>query len=199
MLVQRGWRGTYYTSLQLAGQGGLLEEHFSMDDLQSLVRDGHELACHTYRHLAAKACSVKDYVEDVEDNATRLAEMMPGQRFHSFAFPMGAANPEIKRLLSRRFSSLRSTIQGLHVGKVDLNLLMSNPLYSGHVSIEQVNRLVEHNQRVKGWLIFYTHDVTDKPSRFGCTPEYFAQVLHCVSQANSQVMPVCEVVNPLLR
>ncbi len=48
ILKNFGARGTYYVSLGLMNTSNDLGEQFRLDDLHSLVKDGHELASHTF-------------------------------------------------------------------------------------------------------------------------------------------------------
>jgi hypothetical protein len=46
--------------------------------------------------------------------------------------------------------------------------------------------------RQNGWLIFATHDVCESPTRFGCTPRFFKQVVDYASKSGATVLPVHE-------
>ena len=41
-----------------------------------------------------------------------------------------------------------------------------------------------------GWLVFATHDVCDKPTRFGCTPAVLEDILQAVVDSGAKVLPV---------
>ena len=49
---------------------------------------------------------------------------------------------------------------------------------------------------VAGWLIFYTHDVADAASRYGCTPQQLDEIAG-FAKAHSEVLPVRDVVSRL--
>ena len=36
--------------------------------------------------------------------------------------------------------------------------------------LKQIHRVFDEAVATNGWLIFYTHDVADTPSPWGCTP-----------------------------
>lgn len=52
--------------------------------------------------------------------------------------------------------------------------------------------MIADTARNGGWLILYTHDVCEKPGRFGCTPEEFARLLGAARDSNLQVLTVNE-------
>ena len=50
ILRERGLAGTYYASFGLMGRTAPTGEIFTREDLDELIRQGHELACHTFDH-----------------------------------------------------------------------------------------------------------------------------------------------------
>ena len=61
ILEECGGRGTYYTAMGLLGGHDDYGEYFRSSDLRSLVDRGHELANHTYSHVAAGDVSLKNF------------------------------------------------------------------------------------------------------------------------------------------
>jgi len=53
---------------------------------------------------------------------------------------------------------------------IDLGLLRSIPLYS-RLGREYLNSYFKELDVLGGWIILYTHDVSQNPSAFGTTPE----------------------------
>jgi peptidoglycan/xylan/chitin deacetylase (PgdA/CDA1 family) len=48
-----GFKATYYVSLGLMGKELPVGPAFINEDIEKLMKDGHELGCHTYDHLDA--------------------------------------------------------------------------------------------------------------------------------------------------
>ena len=40
------------------------------------------------------------------------------------------------------------------------------------------------------WLVFYTHDVSARPSLYGCTPATLERVVQCVAAAGIRILTV---------
>jgi hypothetical protein len=40
--------------------------------------------------------------------------------------------------------------------------------------------------------VFATHDISEKPSRFGCTPSLFESVVGWAADSGSKILPVVE-------
>ncbi len=50
--------------------------------------------------------------------------------------------------------------------------------------------LIERSARPRSWLIFFTHDVGETPSPYGCTPALFEHALESALTLGCQVLPV---------
>jgi len=53
-----------------------------------------------------------------------------------------------------------------------------------------VKALIDDNARARGWLIFATHDLSGDPSPFGCTPDFFEQVVQWSVESGARILPV---------
>lgn len=111
----------------------------------------------------------------------------------NYAYPMGRTNSRTKWCLGRHFESARGTNAGINVEATDLNALRANSIYS-HNGIDSAYNLIDEVESNGGWLIFYTHDVRDDPSPFGCTEDDFERVLNRVAERKIRVRTVMDVV-----
>jgi peptidoglycan/xylan/chitin deacetylase (PgdA/CDA1 family) len=190
ILQSHGALGTYYVSFSLMGKESDLWAHFTHGDIESLLDDGHELACHTYRHLNGRDTDPAEYFADVSRNSLEAARLFPGIRLANFSYPFGAVTLGTKRSLGSRFRSCRATTPGINVGNTDLKMLRTNRLYEDRVPLRHVEKLIEENARRRGWLLFYTHDVSEAPSHYGCSPGYFEAVVRAAIESGGQLLPV---------
>lgn len=190
LLAERGFRGTYYTALGLAGTIGESGPHFSLRDIRRLVDLGHELGCHTFAHCNAWSTRPAEFEASVLLNASALREYVPGSRFETHSYPISHPRPETKRRLSRHFSCCRGGGQRHNVGVVDLNYLASFFIEQAHGDIRPVKDAIDANRDEGGWLIFSTHDVDTSPSRFGCTPAFFENVVAYAAASGALILPV---------
>jgi peptidoglycan/xylan/chitin deacetylase (PgdA/CDA1 family) len=184
-------RATYYTALSFAGTVGNLGPMFDIDDLRAANTTGHEIACHTYSHADCVYLSAGEIVAETERNAAALAEVLDAP-MTNFAYPYGAVSLTAKAALSGRFASCRGTGEGINRRTVDLTDLRAVPLYPGSYDRDRLRRLIDENRTVGGWLIFFTHDVADQPSAFGCTPEQLEAIVAYAAET-SPVLPVRDV------
>ena len=190
ILETHGVCGTYYASLGLSERQGPEEPYFRRSDLGVLVQRAHEVGCHTHSHSLMGRLAVQDIRREIENNAKAVAELIPDYALSSFAYPGGGVTLRAKRTLGANFASCRSTEDGINAGKTDLNLLRANKIYTRLDNIDELLRLIDENQRHGGWLIFYTHDVRDEPSPYGCTPKDLETIVRAATASGSDVLTV---------
>jgi len=202
ILMRHGVRGTYYVSLGLMGKLSPMGPMFQAEDLQELLHLGHELGCHTFGHCHSWNTPSEIYERAIVENQKALTQVLPGITFETFAYPFSAPNLGVKRAAGRYFACCRggglSTRRGFpqaggqtfNSGVTDLNLLCAVFLEKIRDNPKAVKTLIDQNARARGWLIFATHDVRDRPSRFGCTPGFFEQVVRWSLESGARILPV---------
>jgi hypothetical protein len=75
---------------------------------------------------------------------------------------------------------------------VDLQFLRSTPLIDGEIDQGGIDRAFDEAQSTNGWLIFFGHDVTERPSPFGCTPGLLRHALDAASKRKIEVLTMAE-------
>ena len=189
ILAEHGVHATYYVSSGLARKETIMGEMFHREDLTALVAAGHEVACHTFDHVRCCDVESEELLKQCERNCQSLAETIGKYEPRNFSYPEGVVNPSAKRLLLSVYDTCRTTEHGINHGVVDLGFLRANPVYST-CRIEDLKSLIAANVQQKGWLILYTHDVNEHPSRYGCTPDYFREAVSAVLESGAEVLTV---------
>jgi peptidoglycan/xylan/chitin deacetylase (PgdA/CDA1 family) len=189
ILEEYGARGTYYTAMGLAGTENHLGPMFERDDLLALQAHGHEIACHTFSHRDCCRAPWAEITAEIDDNTAALSSLLGGSPVTNFAYPFGGVSVSAKAVLKARFASSRGTGRGINQGTVDLADLLSTSLYSHNFDRGQLCQLIDDARAGGGWLIFYTHDVSETPSPFGCTPAQFRSIVGYATE-NTTVLPV---------
>jgi len=191
-LAAHGARGTYYTAPGLMGATNELGEHFCAQDLVDLVAAGHELASHTQHHVSSRTMSADEYRAEVTKGDDALREVVSAGPSGNFSYPYGEVTVAAKKAAGQLCRSCRSTLAGYHGPTADLNLLRANQLYSNSIPFSRVTQLLARYARPGHWLIFYTHDVRDTPSPYGCTPRYFEDSVRCAIDAGARIVTVAD-------
>jgi peptidoglycan/xylan/chitin deacetylase (PgdA/CDA1 family) len=191
ILEKHGVRGTYYVAFGMSGSDHNQGPIADLAQIRETHQRGHELACHTFSHLDCSRASATAIIDDLRRNADGFSELL-GFAPSNFAYPYGRYLLPTKRLVGPRFASCRGTAGGSNRGAVDLAALRGTSIYAPQYDEQALRRLIDRNREIGGWLIFYTHDVADAPSPYGCTPRQLeAIVAHAVERAT--VLPVREV------
>lgn len=187
-----GARGTYYAAAGWMDAGPSAGDRYRTADLPDLLRDGHELGTHTFSHVSCRKLSTEAYAAEIAKGHEALYQLVGDGASGNFAFPFGAVTPAVKKAAALQCRSCRSTLSGCNGPVADLNLLRANRLYSDSVEFPRVRELITGAAQPGHWLIFYTHDVRDQPSQFGCTPRYFEDTVRCAVDAGLRVVTVSE-------
>jgi peptidoglycan/xylan/chitin deacetylase (PgdA/CDA1 family) len=171
ILEQHDARGTFYVAGAGCGAdspGGRLA---TPAQLRALHADGHEIGCHTYSHPAVSDLDHAELAADLESNRLFLSEIDRGITARNFAYPYGDLSFRTKRHLETRFDSCRSLLRGVNERTADLGALKTCPLEDATIDRAEILAFIASTVRTNGWLIFSCHDVEERPSRFGITPD----------------------------
>lgn len=193
ILAEYGKLATYYVSSALIGTTNGLGDIFRREDLVALSSAGHELACHTFSHVPCSALTNEQLLQNCEENRKSIAAAVGGYTVSNFSYPNGVVTVAAKTCLGSVYQSNRSSQPGINLDPIDLGFLRANPMYS-RFDIGKLKNLIRRNCEEKGWLIFYTHDVAERHSRYGCTPEYFREVVRCAVESGAEIEPIANVV-----
>lgn len=189
--------GTYFASLGISGQDSPCGKVFSPGDLSKVIDRGHELGCHTYAHCPAWSTDPASFETSIRHNNAALRDELPEATFRSLSYPISYPRPATKRRVSRHFCCCRGGGQTFNYGIVDLNYLSAFFLEQSSGNLNAVKRITMANQSAGGWLIFATHDIAPYPTRFGCTPEFFAEVVRFAVEVGADILPVARAYDAL--
>jgi peptidoglycan/xylan/chitin deacetylase (PgdA/CDA1 family) len=190
MLEQRGLRGTYFISAALAGQDSVMGPYGTREDVLAAAAGGHEIACHTFSHLDCGAAGEAAIEDDIARNEQALAQWGT-PRPTTFAYPYGDVSLAAKRVVGRRFCLSRGLHKGLIHRGTDLNQAPAIGI-EGPAGGIYGRRWLEHALQMRAWVIFYTHDVVENPSAFGCTPSVFRELVDRARASPCDIVTVAE-------
>lgn len=197
MLEAIGARGTFYIAGGLVGTVERDRKLISLDGCMDLARRGHELGCHTYSHNKLSRYTTAGLQMDLERNAAFLAECDGKTGRRNFAVPYTMSWPPTQAEFQRRFRSCRSGLYGINRGTIALYNLASVALGSGGPSLEAIEILLDELVEEPGWLIFYTHDVSANPTRFGYRYDEFSRLIEMVAARDCAISTVDEAITAL--
>ena len=190
---------TYYMSLGKLGIESPSGPIATYEVLINAIKEGHELGCHTFDHRHSWETKTENFVESVVKNRETLSSLIPNSQFQSLAYPICDPKPATKLKMSKLFECCRGGDQGFNIGPTDLNLLNAFFLDSRIGDpIDKIKVLIDQNTKEKGWLIFATHDVDDRPSKYGCSKNFLEKTVCHSVQSGSLLLPVGKACNYIL-
>lgn len=190
MVRDAGWRGTFYTAGGFCGRHVDGIDYFTHDDLIQADREGHEIGCHTFSHANLRTLTAPEILDELRLNAAFIREILPGYTFSSFAYPFGELRLRNKALLAKQFSMCRGVGGGLNAGRIDFAQLRSVLLGPGSFEDLRIDAWLERAVASKAWLVFFTHDISDDPSPYGCRASVFAKTIESIARRGIKVLPV---------
>jgi peptidoglycan/xylan/chitin deacetylase (PgdA/CDA1 family) len=185
ILENYGYRATYYISAGLIDRQTAVGKIADFDVIQDFCSRGHEIGNHTYNHLDCRKKGFWGIVRSIRRNRRTLTPWMSD----SFAYPYGAIDARARVAAGVCTTSARGVSFGINRTSIDLMHLKAARVYhreSLDISLGLVNECFAQG----GWLIFYTHDVSERPSDFGCTPENLNRLVRAVNDRKLTVMTV---------
>lgn len=190
VMARRGMRGTYYTAGGFCGRTVEETVFYDADDLRQLSAAGHEIACHGFGHQPTPTLTTEELTADADRNREFLRPFLKGEAPVSYAFPYGRVSPRTKRFYAPRFASVRGVHPGINAGRVDLAQLNTISLETRCWDEGAIEAAIQRALHDHGWLILYTHDVSETPSPYGSTPAMLDWALGRVAAARIEVLPV---------
>jgi peptidoglycan/xylan/chitin deacetylase (PgdA/CDA1 family) len=190
ILNRHGAGGTYYVSGGLTGQREEGLPCHLLQDIQSAARDGHEVGSHGFTHVRYSGLTDAEIDQDLERNTRFLSDVLGEASPISFSYPFGASRLRTKRRLALKFTTARGIRNGINRQVCDLSDLRAYPIFSGGMTEARIRDLIRRASETRGWLIFYTHDVSETPSPWGTTPALFEAAVREAVASGCRVLPV---------
>jgi peptidoglycan/xylan/chitin deacetylase (PgdA/CDA1 family) len=172
ILERHGARGTFYVAGRDCGTTSPgAPPCASIEQLKQVWENGHEIGCHTYSHPAVRYMSLDELGSELDRNQSLLKKINSNIAVRNFAYPYGDMSVRTKRYLEARFDSCRSGHAGINTVVADLGALNAWALESASLDRTKIADLIAETVQNRGWLIFYSHDVAEQPSRYGVSPD----------------------------
>ena len=190
VLEQHGVKATYYVSGGLAGGVNMERDQFRVEQLQALYAAGHEVGCHTFGHTSVLRMDRQALRLSLDANAAWVAGRLDGHRMTTFAWPFGDATLGAKRMLRERFVLARGVRDGINRWREDRGLIKSIGLERRRLPHYDLEGLMAEAAASNGWLTAYGHDVSDRPTDYGCTPDDLDRVLRLAKAAGLEIQPI---------
>lgn len=173
ILEADGVRGTFYISGGLAGRVEPGRTLIDMAGCKELAERGHEIGCHSHAHRDLRHVDGEALVEDLARNARYLDAIDPRPGRRNFAYPYNSGSFGKRAILADAFRTCRAAGEGINRGPTDPTFLRAVEIRQPQQHALGLARWIDALVARPGWLIFFTHDVSPRPTPHGCTAPGF--------------------------
>jgi peptidoglycan/xylan/chitin deacetylase (PgdA/CDA1 family) len=191
ILEHHGVRGTFYVTLGLEAPSMTDRKFIHGDEISRLHETGHEIGCHTHKHIDIGKTDTQETLRDCRDNIAAIKSILGDKiSVDNFAYPFGSVKLQAKKKLSGIYQTLRSTEFGINSRGTDLSFLRSVCLYSTSFRREHIEDTLARAIDNKAWLIFHTHDVSENPSKWGIGVNEFDWLVQLCLSKGCRIVPI---------
>ena len=195
LIEARGARGTFFAC---TSQLGSVQEHWtvaSAEAVRDLDQRGHEIGLHTHSHRPVFNMGAAEFEADLAANKAVLHRLVPGLARETFAYPFGFASLGRKRQLSRLVRASRSVVPGVNAGRLDPDFIKAVELIDCGLTRNRLDELMDETVARRGWLVFLTHDIAPRPSKFGASPDLMNAALDGAVRRGIDILPMREALD----
>lgn len=197
ILEENGVRGTFYIAGGLLGKIEPDRQLISAQGCRNLALSGHEIGCHTFSHEAVHRLSGIELEDDLNKNDALLDTFEPNATSRNFAFPYNRASLRHRHLFAKRYDTARGGGDRINRGTVNRSYLWGMEIRQPESDASALTAEIDAVVADPGWLIFFTHDVSDQPTPYGCRPDTFSMLVEYAIAKNCLVLPVRDALRHL--
>lgn len=162
-----GHAGFYACTSLMRARSPLMGDLFDSATLAELSGRGHEIGAHSHTHLDCGHATTATLERDIAENLVQLKNAGLDKTVSAFAFPYGETSFATKRWTSTVFSTSRGIKPGVNIGRCDRAQLRATELQDSEAHMKRAREMLKTCIQSKGWLMFFTHDVSNAPSPYG--------------------------------
>jgi peptidoglycan/xylan/chitin deacetylase (PgdA/CDA1 family) len=193
ILERFGAKATYYAAGDFCARRVEGIDYYDEQTLRDIDAAGHEIGCHSFSHEPGPLVGSELLADDLDLNAIFLNEALGRDAGpFSFAYPYGQLCSRTKKLMGDRYPSSRGIHPGVNGEHTDLAQLKAIALERRSWRASTVERWIATAKAQKAWLVFFSHDVSEDPTPYGCTPAMLEHALTAAREAGFDVLPVKE-------
>jgi peptidoglycan/xylan/chitin deacetylase (PgdA/CDA1 family) len=177
IVEKQGGRAGFYACTSLMGlRSPMMGEMFDAATLADLHARGHEIGAHSHSHLDCAKHNLSMVERDIGENLVALSEAGHSATVSAFAYPYGETTYAAKRWVGEVFATGRGILPGVNTGEADRSQLRAVELTPTAASRRRALAMLKTCIETKGWLFFFTHDVSSSPSPHG-VPDFMIEEL----------------------
>lgn len=190
IMSDNGLLATYYAVGSFCGQVIEGIQQYDIADAQALVAAGHEIASHSFSHRAVYDFSNEEIWEEEQKNREFFRKHLNGYELSGFAYPYGEISPRTKFAYSELYPSSRGITDGVNGKLFDMAQLKAVGIESKSWTEDRIEHYIKQAKDSNAWVVFFTHDISENPSPYGCTPKMLEHAIATLKKYEIETMPV---------
>lgn len=200
ILEKYGLRGTFYIAGRLAGTLETTRQLINENGIAELAERGHEIGCHTYSHPNIATLNGAQLQNEIDQNHSFLSRIL-GKHWRAagsqlnFAYPYNAVSYFAYRRMAKNYRSCRAGENRINRGATCLQMLFGMEIGRPDEDVVQLKAEIDAVKAQPGWLIFFTHDISETPTPYGCTPAAFEKLVQYAVQSGCEILTVNEALD----
>lgn len=200
ILEKYGLRGTFYVAGNLVGTSETSRKLISETGIRELADRGHEIGCHTFSHRNVATLSGRELQNEIDNNRSFLSRIL-GKRSGghgpqlNFAYPYNAVSYCAYRRMGRNYRTCRAGENRINREATSPQMLYGMEIRQPEIHSQQLIQQIDAVKAQPGWLIFFTHDISENPTPYGCTPATFERLVQYAVQSGCTILTVNEATN----
>lgn len=200
ILEKYGLRGTFYIAGHLAGRSETTRQLINENGIAELAERGHEIGCHTFSHPNIATLSGVQLQSETDQNRAFLNRVLDKHQGKAgsqlnFAYPYNAVSYFAYRRMAKNYRSCRAGENRINRGATCLQMLFGMEIGRPDEEVTQLKAEIDAVKAQPGWLIFFTHDISETPTPYGCTPAAFERLVQYAVQSGCEILTVNEALN----
>ncbi len=201
ILDKNNIKGTFYLS---GGHAGKIFENVSQydeEDVLKLYKNGHEIACHTYSHPRLRGRTKEQIKQDLDKNLEFFRNILGDINFelYNHAFPYGEFDETTREILAQRYITARGVLRGINHGIIDFSNLRTISIEKQKFSINDIKSVLDETKKNNGWVLFFTHDISENCTPYGSTPQMLENVVEIAIQSGIEILTVNEAAKAIMK
>lgn len=176
ILEQHQSRGTFYITTDLMGRHVSGSMKANAAQIIQLHANKHEIGLHSHAHLPVFSYSKVGLFADLDENKSRLADILNGFEAINYCYPYGVSSLQHKYWLSPHVRSARVLWKDVNKNVIDPHFLKGQMIDSDSISHDTIDNLLTEAKQCNGWLITISHQISNN-NRLSTSPETLNSLL----------------------
>lgn len=190
IVEKKNGKAGFYACTSLMGQRSpLMGDMFDAATLAELSARGHEIGAHSHSHMDCARHNLMAVERDIGENLVALSDAGHRGTVSAFAWPFGETTFPAKLWVGDVFGTGRGILPGVNRGDVDRTQLRAIELTDSAASHRRAVAALKTCIDTKGWLFFFTHDVSPLPSPHGTRPAVLEELVQRAVDGGAVLAP----------